>query len=69
MLDKLQINGKVTLKQIRSSCGMTQEEFAEYVGIPFTSYRRYENNVSNMEFGKLSSLCDKVGVSISMIEC
>lgn len=67
MLNNIQIMGKVTLKELRRLTGLSQEEFAKKVGIPFTTYRRYENNPSNMEAGRLFHICDVVGVSIANI--
>lgn len=68
MLDNIQIMGKITLKELRKLSGLSQEEFAKKVDIPFTTYRRYENNPSNMEAGRLFHVCDVLGVSISNIK-
>ncbi len=42
MNKNIQITGKVTLAEVRAIAGMTQEKFAKFVGIPYTTYRRYE---------------------------
>lgn len=68
MLDNIQIMGKVSLKDLRKLTGLSQKDFAEKVSIPFTSYRRYESNVSKMEVGQLFNVCEKVGVSIESIK-
>jgi transcriptional regulator with XRE-family HTH domain len=68
MLDNIQIMGKVTLKELRKLTGLSQKEFAQKVNIPFTTYRRYENNPESMEAGRLFKLCDILGVSISNIK-
>ena len=67
MLDNIQIMGKITLKELRRLTGLSQQEFAERVGIPFTTYRRYERNPANMDAGKLFHICDVVGISIESI--
>lgn len=67
MLENIQIMGKISLKELRKLTGLSQKEFAEKVSIPFTSYRRYEKNVSKMEVGQLFNICDKIGVSIENI--
>jgi transcriptional regulator with XRE-family HTH domain len=68
MLDNIQIMGKVTLKELRKLSGLSQKEFAEKANIPFTTYRRYENNVAKMEVGKLFYICDILGISAANIK-
>jgi transcriptional regulator with XRE-family HTH domain len=68
MLENIQIMGKIALKDLRKLTGLSQKNFAEKVGIPFTSYRRYENNVNKMEVGQLFHICDVLGVSITNIK-
>ena len=67
--DKIQHNGKYSLKELRGLAGMTQEEFANFVGIPTSSYRRYERETSSMEFGRLVQICDKLGISVANVVC
>lgn len=68
MLDNIQIMGKVTIKELRTITGLNQQEFAEKIEIPFTTYRRYEKNPSIMEAGRLFKLCDILGVSVANIK-
>lgn len=68
MLDNIQIMGKITVKDLRKITGLSQKEFSQKVGIPFTSYRRYESNVSKMEVGQLFHICDVLGVPIENIK-
>lgn len=68
MLDNIQIMGQITLKDLRKLTGLSQKNFADKVGIPFTSYRRYESNTSKMEVGQLFHICDEIGVSVANIK-
>ena len=68
MLENIQIMGKVTVKELRKLTGLSQKEFAEKVEIPMTTYRRYENDASKMEVGKLFKICDMLGVSLANIK-
>lgn len=68
MLEKIQVLEPVSLKELRGLTGLSQEEFSKEVGIPLTSYRRYEANPRSMDVGKLLSICDKVGVPIENID-
>lgn len=67
MLDNIQIMGKVTIKELRQLTGLNQQEFADKVCIPFTTYRRYEKEPSIMEAGRLFKMCDILGVSVANI--
>ena len=67
MLGKVELVGKVTLVELRKLSGMTQEQFAKFVNIPLTSYRRYEKDTNSMEVGKLVSICNKCGIGLEMI--
>lgn len=68
MVENIKIINKVTLKEIRNIMGKSQKEFAKYVGIPITTYRRYESNTKKMEIGKLCTICDKTGIPIEKIK-
>jgi transcriptional regulator with XRE-family HTH domain len=68
MLDDIQIMGKVYLRDLRKLTGLSQKDFANKVGIPLTTYRRYEKDTSKMEAGQLFSICDMLGVSASNIK-
>lgn len=68
MLQNVQITGKVTLAELRAIVGMTQEKFAKYVGIPYTTYRRYEKNIESAGFLEVVRICDRVGIDIGKIK-
>lgn len=67
MMQNVQITGKVTLAELRALVGMTQEKFAKFVGIPYTTYRRYEKNIDSAGFSEVVQICDRVGVGIEKI--
>lgn len=68
MLENVQITGKVSLAELRTLTGMTQEKFAEFVEIPYTTYRRYEKNINSAGFSEIVRICDKVGIGIEKIK-
>ena len=68
MLDNIQIMGKITLKELRKLTGLSQKDFSEKAEIPLTTYRRYEDDPSKMEAGKLFMICDMLGVPVAKIK-
>lgn len=68
MLESIQIMGKVTLRELRKLTGLSQKDFSKKVGVPMTTYRRYEKDASRMEVGKLFEICDTLGVSVANIK-
>lgn len=68
MMQGVQITGKVTLSQLRLLTGMTQKKFAMFVGIPYTTYRRYEKRIENAGFSEIVRICDRTGVGIEKIK-
>lgn len=68
MIQNVKITGKVTLAELRAIVGMTQEKFAAFVGIPYTTYRRYEKNIESAGFSEVIKICNKVGIGIEKIK-
>ena len=68
MLTKVEIKQRITLLELRRLTGMSQEQFANYVEIPYTTYRRYEKDSSNMDFSKVNQISRITGVAIEMLE-
>lgn len=68
MIKNVEITGKVTLAELRAIVGMTQEKFAHFVGIPYTTYRRYEKNIDSAGFSEVVQICNKVGIGIEKIQ-
>lgn len=68
MLENVNITGKVSLSELRTLTGMTQEKFAEYVDIPYSTYRRYEKDIKTAGFYEVVKICEKVGVGIEKIK-
>lgn len=68
MLENVTITGKVTLLELRTLTGLTQEKFAKYVDIPYTTYRRYEKDISTAGFSEVLKICEKIGIGIEKIK-
>lgn len=68
MMQSVKITGKVTLAELRALEGMTQKKFAKFVGIPYTTYRRYEKDIKSAGFSEIVKICDRVGVGIEKIK-
>ena len=68
MLNDIQIIGKITLKELRRIAGLSQKEMADRVGIPLTTYRRCESDMSKMEVGKLFHICDVFEFPVNQIK-
>lgn len=68
MLEKVEITEKISLCELRTLTGMTQEKFSEYVEIPYSTYRRYEKDINTAGFSEIVKICDKVGVGIEKIK-
>ena len=47
---------------------MNQEDFAKFLEIPYTTYRRYEADAKRIDFGTLLDICNKTGVPIEKIK-
>ena len=56
----MQGNKKMTLKQLRISKGLTQNECAKIIGIPLRTYVRYENDLNKTNTIKYSFIINKL---------
>lgn len=52
------------LKRIREENGLTQEQFADKIGIKRTTYISYENSKTNPEFALIKKIAEIFDVSI-----
>lgn len=68
VLENVTVTGKISLLDLRTLTGMTQEKFAKFVEIPYTTYRRYEKDISTAGFSEISQICDRVGIGIEKIK-
>ena len=57
-----------TLTQIRKESKKSKRKFAIEMGIPYTTYLRYENNIGNAPLREVKKICEKVGISIDELE-
>lgn len=67
-MGNIEVVGKITLADLRRINGMTQEKFSKYVGIPYTTYRRYEKNIESAGFADIVRICEKTGIDIGKIK-
>lgn len=68
MNENIEIKGKISLKELRGLMGMNQKKFAEFVEIPTTSYRRYEENSGSAGFAEILRICEKTGIGVEKIK-
>lgn len=50
------------LKNKRDELGMTQPEFAEFLSIPFNTYRAYEYGQNNIKPEAMDHICEKLNI-------
>lgn len=58
--------------QIRHKCYLTQSDFAEKIGVSFSTVNRWENgkNVPNMKtIKKLDAFCKENEININLSDC
>lgn len=68
MLEKVQVVEPITLEELRVLTGLSVSDFAKQIGIPETSYRRYEREPKKMEVGKLIEISEKFGIPLEKIK-
>lgn len=60
---------KKTLQEYRIEKGMSKRRFAKDLKIPYTTYLRYEENLSNAPFATVVQICGYLGIRIRDIAC
>lgn len=50
-----------TIRELRSSLGISQEEFAKRLGVGFETVKKWEAKPSAMAVEKLDSFAEKIG--------
>ena len=68
MLEKVQVLEPVPLSELRKLTGLSIPEFSKEIGIPESTYRRYEKEPKKMDVGKLVEISEKFGVPIEKIK-
>lgn len=53
------------LKAVRLSLGLTQQQFAEKIGLSVNSVRRYESGEREPSMRQISAIVDKLGMTLS----
>lgn len=55
------------LKEVRKSCGLTQKEVAERVGVNQNTYSYWENEKTHIDSSSLKKVADIFGVSVDYL--
>lgn len=58
-----------SLKEIRVEAKKSKLEFSKMLGIPYTTYVRYEENLEGAPFGIVARICEVLGLKIEEIRC
>lgn len=58
-----------SLKDIRVERGNSKLEFSKMLGIPYTTYSRYEKNLNAAPFGVVAEICKRLDLKIGEIKC
>lgn len=60
---------KKSLEELRKETGSSKLVFAKRLEIPYTTYLRYEENLSAAPFAAVVKICERLGISITEIKC
>lgn len=60
---------KKRLEEYRIESGKSKMQFAKELGIPYTTYRRYEADLSKAPFAEVARICDKLNIKIQQVAC
>ena len=61
--------GKKKLEDFRKDSGKSKMQFAKELGIPYTTYLRYEADLKKAPFAEVAKICDKLNIEIQQIAC
>ena len=53
------------LKEIRKKLNCTQEQMAQYLGVPYRTYTSYERGENKPSYSMLDNLCQKENVNLN----
>lgn len=57
----------LSVKAVRANAGLNQEEFAEKIGMPVSTYRLKEQGKSPWLFEEICKICDVFNVDINLL--
>ena len=63
------MNTKRSLKEIREESGCSKLKYAKMLDIPYTTYVRYEEDLSSAPFRTVAKICDKLHLRIEELKC
>lgn len=65
--EDLNLNAAVMVREMREDLGMTQEEFAKYVGKPQSTISRIESGAMNVTVGLLNEIATAAHRQIKLV--
>lgn len=68
MIEKVNIEKKLTVKELRILLNLSQKEFAKLIGIPYSTYVKKEQGHSKFLACEMDSIITKTGISYEQIE-
>lgn len=60
---------KKTLKEYRLESGKSKLQFSKFLGIPYTTYLRYEADLQKAPFAEVTKICKRLNIDIKQIAC
>ena len=60
---------KVSLREYRENQAKSKMQFAKELGIPYTTYLRYEEDLKKAPFAEVVRICEKLQIGIAQIDC
>ena len=59
---------RLTVKAIRINAGMTQEEFAKAIQMPYRTYQKKENGETEFLFSEMARIRELTGCDLNLIK-
>lgn len=68
LINKIDIKEPLTFKEIRKLSGLSIIQFSELIGVPETTWRRYEKYPSKIQIDKVLRICNILGIDVANIK-
>lgn len=60
---------KKSLRELRTEAGKSRMQYAKEIGIPYTTYTRYEEDLGKAPFDIVVKICETLHIDIKEIAC